>query len=273
MSGATEPKQSVPSTWERPSAFSDRRIKWFVYGIIIIFVIWSAWEMRPSLARLLGGLSIAGDLLVDMIPPNFGPRERGLIVTGIIETIAIANVATVLGILISVPVAFMAAENVSSRPSYVVGRGLISVSRGFHELIVAIIAVVAVGFGPLAGVIALVFNTVGFYAKLLAEEIEDMDMGQVEAVRATGGSPLQIFMYGVIPQVMPRIIGLTIYRWDINLRKSTIVGIVGAGGIGWTLVQSFEVYEYDFTLAILLVIIGIVLIGEAISAIVRKRVN
>lgn len=273
MSEPTDTGQEFPTTWERPSAFVDPRIKWLIYGSILAFVAWSAWEMLPSLSRLTGGLDIAASVVGDMIPPNFGARERSLIRTGIIETIAIANVATIIGIIISFPIAFMAADNIAPKPVYVVGRGIISVSRAFHELVIAIIAVVAVGFGPLAGVIALVFNTVGFYAKLLAEEIEDMDEGQVEAIRATGASPFQVFAFAVIPQVMPRIIGLSVYRWDINLRKSTIVGIVGAGGIGYTLVRSFEVYEYGFTMAILIVIIAIVFAGEGVSAVIRRRVQ
>lgn len=273
MTLRTDGSGEHPTSWERPSAFADRRLKYAIYAAILAFIAWSAWEMLPSLSRLAGGLSIAADVVADMFPPNYGPRERGLIWSGVVETIVIANVATVLGILVSLPIAFMAAENIAPRPVYYVGRGIISVSRAFHELVIAIIAVVAVGFGPLAGVIALVFNTVGFYAKLLAEEIEDMDWGQVEAVQATGASSLQVFLYAVIPQVMPRIVGLSVYRWDINLRKSTIIGIVGAGGIGFTLVRSFEVYEYAFTMAILIVIIAIVFAGEGISALVRRRVK
>jgi phosphonate transport system permease protein len=164
----------------------------------------------------------------------------------------------------------LAARNVVPVLVYGTGRGTITLGRTFHELIVGILFVKAVGFGPLAGVLTLTVNSVGFFAKLLAEEIERIDRGQIEAVRATGASRGQILLYGVLPQVLPRIIGLTIYQWDIHLRQSTIIGIVGAGGIGATLYNAFARYDYDFALAILLVIVAIVLLGEAISALARR---
>ena len=137
-------------------------------------------------------------------------------------------------------------------PVYAVRPGVITLGRTFHELIVAILFVKAVGFGPLAGMLTLTMNSVGFFGKLLAEQIETIDRGQIEAVRATGaGAP--VLIYAVLPQVLPRVIGLTIYQWDIHLRQSTIIGIVGAGGIGATLYNAFSRYDYDFALAILLV--------------------
>jgi len=259
--------------WSRPTVFVTESVKWVVYGLLVVFLLWSAVEIQISSERLMRGLVAGQELLSNMLPPEATARQRELIVSGVIESFAIANVATVLGILISLPIAFMASENIAPRPVYYVGRFIISVSRAFHELVIAIVAVIALGFGPLAGVVALVFNTVGFYAKLLAEEIEDMDYGQVEAIQATGGSRLQVLLYGVLPQVMPRIVGLTVYRWDINIRKSTIIGIVGAGGIGLTLLNSFQRYDYGFGLSIILVIVAIVMVGEGVSSIVRRRVQ
>lgn len=261
------------STWEKPSIYYNAYVKWVIYGVIAFFVLWSAFEISVSFERLVAGLEAGIELVSSMFPPSLTPRQQELIVSGVIESFAIANVSTVLGILVSIPIAFMAAENLAPWPVYYAARFVISISRAFHELVIAIIAVIAVGFGPLAGVIALVFNTVGFYAKLLAEEIEDMDEGQVEAVRATGAGPIQVLVYGVIPQVTPRIVGLSVYRWDINIRKSTIVGIVGAGGIGITLLNAFQRYTYDFGLTILLVIVAIVLVGEAVSSVARRRVQ
>jgi len=259
--------------WNPPSIYYNRYTKWLVYALVTAFALWSVFDLQISIERFVAGLGAGAQLLREMFPPSASPRQVELIISGILESFAMANVATVLGILLSLPVAFMASENLAPKPVYYLGRFLISISRAFHELVIAIIAVVAVGFGPLAGVIALVFNTVGFYAKLLAEEIEDMDEGQVEAVRATGASPLQVILYGVVPQVVPRIVGLSVYRWDINIRKSTIVGIVGAGGIGITLLNAFNRYEYDFGITILLVIVAIVLVGEGVSSFVRGRVD
>lgn len=259
--------------WERPSAFRNRYVKWLVYGAIALFLLWSLYDMRISLERFMQGGDSALGLLTSMYPPEMTPRKTDLLVEGMIESLAMAVVATVIGVVISLPVAFMAAENIAPKPVYAVGRGLITVSRAFHELIIAIIAVKAVGFGALAGVLALSYKTVGFFSKLLAEEIEDIDAGQLDAVRATGASRNQTLLFGVVPQVLPRIVGLSIYRWDINIRHSTVVGIVGAGGIGATLINSFDKYDYDFSLTIILTIVAVVLIGEYVSAVIRRRVQ
>jgi len=261
------------ASWERPTVFYNKYIKWILYGLIVLFVVWSMWDIRISFARFLTGIDAAVDLVANMVPPELTPRKRELLVDGLVESVNMSIVATVLGILISVPVGFLAAENLMPSSVYYASRGLISVSRSFHELIVAIVAVKAVGFGPLAGVLALSFKTIGFFGKLLAEELEDIDSGQLDAVRAVGGSRFQVLLYGVLPQVLPRIVGLSIYRWDINIRHSTVVGIVGAGGIGVTLLNSFQKYDYDFSLTIILAIVGIVLVGEGVSAVVRRRVQ
>jgi len=130
-----------------------------------------------------------------------------------------------------------------------------------------------VGFGPFAGFLTLSFATIGFLAKLLAEDIEDIDPAQAEAIRATGGSWLQLVNYGIQPQVMPRLIGLSLYRLDINFRESAVVGIVGAGGIGATLNTALDRYEFDSAAAILLLIIAIVMAAEYGSSVVRRRIQ
>ncbi|WP_049985251.1 phosphonate ABC transporter, permease protein PhnE [Halobellus rufus] len=260
-------------TWQRPTAFYNHYVKWAVYAVIAVFLLWSAWNMRISPARMAAGWDSAVGLITGMFPPEFTPFKTDLLIEGLTESIAMSIIATIVGVIISIPVAFMAAENIAPRPVYVLGRGIITVSRAFHELIIAIIAVKAVGIGALAGVIALSYKTIGFFAKLLAEEIEDIDAGQKEAVEATGANQTETMLFGVVPQVMPRVVGLTIYRWDINIRHSTIVGIVGAGGIGSTLLSSFDQYDYDFFLTIILAIIAIVMIGEFISTYVRGRIQ
>ncbi|USZ72111.1 phosphonate ABC transporter, permease protein PhnE [Natronosalvus halobius] len=262
-----------PGHWERPTVFYNATVKYAIYLAIAAFVLWSLWEIRIGFDRFASGFEAAANLAEGMYPPNFGPRKRELIYEGMVESIAMSIVATFIGVIISIPIAVMAAENLVPRPVYYVGRGILSVSRALHELVLGILAVVAVGIGPLAGVIALVFATPGFYAKLLAEDLEDIDESQRDAIRAVGGSPLQVLLYGVYPQVVPRIAGLAIYRWDINIRASTIIGIVGAGGIGITLINAFDRYEYDFAVAIILVIIAVVLLGEAVSAYTRRRIQ
>ena len=259
--------------WERPSVFRNRYEKIAVYGVIALFLVWSIWDLRIEPMRLLSGLGSGWELVSRMFPPDFGPRERDLILSGTIESLAMSVVATVIGVIVSVPIAFMAASNMAPRPVYVVGRAIVAISRSLHYLVISIITVKAVGFGALAGVLALVFATPGFFAKLLAEDLEDISTEQLDAIRATGASPLQVIVYGVFPQVLPRFVGLAVYRWDINIRASTIIGIVGAGGIGSTLLSSFQRYDYGFSMAIITVIVVIVIAGEVVSAYVRRRMQ
>ncbi|WP_396611376.1 phosphonate ABC transporter, permease protein PhnE [Haloferax sp. S1W] len=264
---------SVDGRWERPTAFYNRTTKYVVYALITGFVLYSFWDIRVAPERFFRGLEAGVTLVSNMLPPAATQTQFDLMVRGIVESILMSIIATTLGIVVSAPVAFMAANNLAPRPIYLVGRSIIAVTRSFHELIVAIVMVKAVGFGPLAGVLALAFKTVGFFAKLLSEEIEDIDTGQMDAIEAVGGSQLQVYLYGVLPQIIPRIIGLSIYRLDINLRHSTVVGIVGAGGIGITLLNSFQKYDYQYSSLIILVIVGIVMVGEAASAYARRRVQ
>jgi len=240
-----------------------------VWTLAVAFLAWNAFNLEVNPERIARGLSRLGMVAARAFPPDF--HRAGLLASGVLESIEIATLATLFGVLLGIPVAILAARNVVVLPVYVTGRGVITLGRTFHELIVAIIFVKAVGFGPLAGVLTLTVNSVGFFSKLLAERIETIDRGQIEAIRATGASRGAVLVYGVLPQVLPRIIGLTIYQWDIHLRQSTIIGIVGAGGIGSTLYNAFSRYDYDFALAILLVIVAIVLVGEAVSALARRK--
>src|SRR5205085_800356 len=153
-------------------------------------------------------------------------------------------------------------------------RGVLALSRSFQGITLAIFFVKLFGFGPFAGVVTLSFATIGFYGKLLAEDIEDADPSSAEAVRATGAGWLQWINYGVQPQVMPRMIGLALYRFDINFRESAVVGIVGAGGIGATLGTAFNRYEFDSAAAILLIIIAINMatVGTALALVLAMPV-
>ncbi|THE63194.1 phosphonate ABC transporter, permease protein PhnE [Salinadaptatus halalkaliphilus] len=261
--------------WQRPTAFRSQRLKWGVYGGATLFVLWSIVSLLSgvTLPRVLIGVQNGVLLVESMVPPDTSSANLERVSRYMVETIAMAFVATFTGVLISVPVAVGAAENLAPKPLYYLNRGIISITRSIDELIIAIIAVKAVGVGPLAGIIAISYLTIGFFSKLFAEDIEDIDMGAKSAIEASGASRFQTFVYAVIPQVAPRFIGLTVYRWDINIRSSTIIGIVGAGGIGTLLMRSFDRYEYDFAGTILVAIIVVVLAGELFSAYVRRRVQ
>lgn len=258
--------------WERPSLFPNTYVQIITYVLLGAFLIWNAVEVRMTPSRLLIGIEDGLTLVTSMFPPDFASKS-GLIISGTLQSLKMSVIATIVGIVLGVPIAFLAAENLVPRTVYLINRSVILFARAFHSLIVAIIVVKAVGFGPVAGIITLVIKTIGFFSRLLADELEDIDDGMLEAVRATGASRLQVFTYAVLPQAMPRVVGLSIYQWDINIRQSTVIGIVGAGGIGITLMNSFKLYDYDLSMAIILVIIGLVLIGEGVSKVARERVT
>ena len=259
--------------WRRPTAFYNLYVKWGVYLAFGLIVLWGFWVIRVDPGRMLRGVGQGASLIQQMWPPSTTSTQQRALERGISESVYMAMVASVVGVILSVPVAFMAAENIVPKPVYYVNRFIIAISRALHSLVLAVIMVAAFGFGAFAGVITLVIKTIGFFSKLLAEDIEDIDMGQVEAITATGASWPLVMIYGVVPQILPRFVGLAVYRWDINIRASTILGIVGAGGIGATLTTSFDNFEYDFAAAILLTIIAIVLGAEFVSAYIRGRVN
>ena len=190
--------------------------------------------------------------------PDFASRATDIRL-GLTERAVMTLASTVVGIAISIPIGLGAARNISILPVYLVCRSIVAVLRALNEIVVTILLVAIFAFGPLAGIITLGFATIGLLSKLLAEEIEDMDKGQAEAVRATGGSWLQRYVYGIHPQVVPRLIGLSMYRLDLKFRESAVLGIVGASGIGAALNSALDRYEFDTAAAILLVIIGAVM--------------
>jgi phosphonate transport system permease protein len=206
-----------------------------------------------------------------MVPPDFSRWQ--LLTNGMIESVQMALAATFGGLILSVPLGIAAARNLSPRPVYLAARGFIVVGRTLHEVIIAIFFVKLFGFGPVAGLLTLAFASAIFLGKMLAEDIENVRMGAVEAVRASGAGFGQTVVYAVVPQVLPRAVGVLIYRLDANVRHSTVIGIVGAGGIGQTLSASVSRYDYDFALAILLSIIALVALGEWFSDWARRKLR
>jgi phosphonate transport system permease protein len=205
-------------------------------------------------------------------PPDFTSKRQD-IMEGLLESLTMTVVSTVIGVALSIPVAVGAARNLAPLPIYLFCRAIIALSRTFQEIIIAIVFVAMFGFGPLAGMLTLAFATIGFMAKLIAEDIEDIAEEQAEAIRATGASWFQLLAWGILPQVRPRLIGLSAYRLDINFRESAVLGLVGAGGIGDTLNTSFDRYEFDTAAAVLLIIIAIVLVAEYSSSWLRRKVQ
>lgn len=261
---------SAVRQWRKPHFIASPWLRWGLILGVAAYLSWALATLPFDWERISQGIPRAARIFGGGFPPSFERYE--LLFSGFKESFQIALLATLLGVLLSIPFAVMAARNIAPRPIYLLGRAVIIVSRSFHPVIVAILFVKAVGFGPLAGILTLTLYSIGFVGKLLAEEIEEIDWGQVEAMRAVGASYLSTLIYAVFPQILPRQIGLSMYQLDSNLRASAVVGIVGAGGIGGTLMNAFGRYDYDFAFAILLVIIAVILISEGVSGWVRRRV-
>jgi phosphonate transport system permease protein len=263
---------AAPRQWKKPPLIRSAWLRWaLVVGAVVYLAL--VFQTTPvNWTRVWEGLPRGAAFLKAFFPPDFVSRWDE-IVEGITESLWMTVISTVVGIALSIPVGIGAAKNIAPAPVYYFCRAVLAISRSFQEIILAIFFVKLFGFGPFAGFVTLSFATIGFYGKLLAEDIEDMDAGQAEAVRASGASWLQWINYGVQPQVMPRMIGLGLYRFDINFRESAVIGIVGGGGIGATLNTAFDRYEFDSAAAIIIVIIAIVMMCEYGSGYLRRWVQ
>jgi phosphonate transport system permease protein len=265
--------EAAPSRrWKRPPLIASPRLRWGMALGAAVYLSLAVGSIEVNWLRVYEGLDRGWAFIVAFTEPDFIQRWSD-IRDGLVESLTMTVVSTVIGILLSVPIGLGAARNLAPLPIYLLCRGIIALSRTFQEVIIAIFFVAMFGFGPLAGMLTLSFATIGFLAKLLAEDIEDIDPGQAEAVRATGARWLQWINYGIQPQVMPRLIGLSLYRLDINFRESAVVGIVGAGGIGATLNTAFDRYEFDTAAAIIIIIIAIVMFAEYSSGLIRARLK
>ncbi len=264
--------QTASRRWKLPPRIKDPRLRWALWLGAGLYLALAFGTLEINWIRVYEGIPRGQKFVLAFFPPDFVSRFDA-IVDGIYESLWMTVTSTVVGVALSIPVGIGAARNLSPSGVYVLCRGIIALSRTFPEILLAIFFVKLFGFGPFAGFVTLSVATIGLYGKLLAEDIEHMDESQTEAVRATGASWLQWLNYAVQPQVMPRMIGLTAYRFDINFRESAVVGIVGGGGIGATLLTAFDRYEFDAAAAILLVIIAIVMVVEYSAGFLRARVQ
>lgn len=221
-------------------------------------------------ARLAEGIPSIKSLFGEMFPPNF--TEAQTWIKPLFDTLAMSIAGTALAVFFSLPLAFLAARNTTPHPlAYQLARGLLNGLRSVPELIMGILFVAAVGFGALPGVLALGLHSIGMIGKFFAESIEHASAAPIEAARAAGGTPLQVIVHGVLPQVLPQMADISIYRWEYNFRASTVMGMVGAGGIGFELMGSLRIMQYQDVSAILLVILAMVTLVDGFSAYLRKR--
>ena len=251
----------------RPNPF--RTSVWIRAGWIAlaVYIIYAASRLEFTWVRVRAGLGDGARFIGRMFPPTIAQPDS--LAQGLCESMEIAVLASCVGILVSLPLGLLASRNLMPAWASWPARLCIVVCRSFHPVIVAILFVKAIGFGALAGILALVIGSIGFIGKLFAEAIEEISAKQMEAVRATGAPFMNVIIYGVLPQVFSRFIGFATYQLDSNLRNSTMVGIVGAGGIGGTLFAAFQRFDYEFVCAILLCIIGMIMLGEVLAGWVR----
>lgn len=220
--------------------------------------------------RMGAGVVDIVDLLGEMWPPDFTNVNSWW--RPLWDSMAMSIAATALAVLLSVPLGLLGARNTSPHPAlYWVARMALNTLRSVPELIMAIIFVAAVGFGALPGALALGIHSAGMVGKFFAEAIEHADQAPIEAARAVGSSRAQVILHGVLPQVLPQVADVTIYRWEFNFRASVVVGVVGAGGIGFELIAALRTLNYDEVSAILLVILATVTLVDGISGWLRKR--
>ena len=228
-----------------------------------IFVVETDWARMGGLGDVL---STTAEFTPDLA---FFP----VIIDPLFETLLIAFWGTTLATLIAMPVAYLAARNVSPLypATYLAGRAIIVLSRSVHELIFALIFVSALGLGPLPGIIALGCRSVGFLAKTTSEAIENVDRNPIEAMEATGANPISVFLFGIFPQIYPVVVGNVIFQLDINLRRASILGMVGAGGIGYVFSEQMQAYNWNNAGTVVLGIALMVIVGEFISNRIRTR--
>ncbi|BCV46891.1 phosphonate ABC transporter, permease protein PhnE [Shewanella algae] len=245
---------------------------WVLLPIALVSLATLSWTVTGTdteIGKLVQGLPWIADFIGRMLPPNLSYITDNLIGPAL-QTLQIALLGTLLSIVLAVPVSLLAARNLSPNAwLYHSSRQVLNVLRGINEIILALIFVAAVGLGPFAGVLALAVHGAGMVGKFFSEAIEEIDQGPIEAMRASGCSTPKIVLFGILPQVLPAWIGVVLYRLEANIRISTILGMVGAGGIGFELMTTMKLFEYENTAACVLVILLLVFATDIISARLR----
>lgn len=259
--------------WRRRTRRQDLLV-WlgWLAAVAVAMVCFRFISERTIWAFVWDAPSQGADLLGRMVPPRWSYAQQ--LWKPLWDTINIATLGTLLAVLLGVPLAFLAAHNTTPSRSLIRPLALfvIVASRSINSLIWALVLVIVLGPGMLAGILSIGLRSLGFIAKLLYEAIEEIDTTPVEAIAATGATGPQLLAWGVVPQVMPAFAGLTVFRWDINIREATVLGLVGAGGIGMQLQASINVLAWPQVTMIFLLILGTVLVSEWVSARVRHAI-
>jgi phosphonate transport system permease protein len=259
----------VPAAAQAAALFPKRSL-WTLFGwglvLAILAASWKGADMRP--ADLIRDAGNMGEYAKSFFPPNF--RDWQIYVNEMLITLQIAVWGTALAVLFAIPCGLLCSSNIVPWWVYQPMRRLMDAARAINEMVFAMLFVVAVGLGPFAGVLALFIHTTGILAKLFSEAVEAIDPQPVEGIRATGATALEEIVFGVIPQVLPLWISYSLYRFESNVRSATVVGMVGAGGIGVVLWEIIRGFYYAETAAVMLLIVATVSLIDLLSARIRK---
>ena len=242
--------------------------------ILIAMVLWSVkvtifedtdWERMGSIGQVLTSAGRFMGIDFSLVPNLLVPA---------IETFMISCLGTLLGVIICVPATWFGARNITPfKPiTYPIGRLLMSISRSIHEIVWALFFVAVLGLGALPGIFAIAVRSVGFIAKMSAEAIENVELGPADAIRATGANNFQVLIFAILPQVLPQVLGIILFEWEINIRRSAILGLVGAGGLGLVFFRQMNTFNHHGVTTVIIAILGIIMIGEVISHYTRNRV-
>ena len=259
--------------WRRRTGFTSALVwmGWLI-GLAVVIVCVQKIAAQTEWFFVVDAPAQGADMFARMVPPEWSYGAQ--LLRPIWDTLTIATLGTAIAVVIALPLAFLAARNTSPHGIVrMIALFTIVASRSINSIIWALVLVAIVGPGVLAGIIAIAFRSVGFVAKLLYEALEESNPKSAEAIASTGASRLQVVSYGLWPQVLPAFAGISVFRWDINIREATILGLVGAGGIGLELNASINALEWSRVSVILLLIFVAVIAAEAISARIRNSVT
>ncbi|MDJ1009724.1 MAG: phosphonate ABC transporter, permease protein PhnE [Paracoccaceae bacterium] len=273
MSDIDAARARVPGAFRKPLPVRLRRIAlWTLFASLTLYCLW-AFNFSPE--RIWEGLGRLGRVLSFMFPPHIWTEWDAFseILEGLGETLSMAFLGTLLGALVAFPLSFLGAKNINRLNFLRLGsrRGY-DIIRAFETLILALIFIRAFGLGPLAGILAIAVSEIGTFAKLFSEALENTSKKPVDGIRAAGGSRLQELRYGILPQAGPVILSILLYNFESNVRSGTILGIVGAGGIGFLLSDRISAYKWDEAWSIIFLIIAMVYLIDWISASIRSRI-
>ena len=262
--------------WQWTATRPEGKTGWLGYATLALAIgwvlHWSASGAQMSWGELASGMPQIGDFLSRSVPPDFEILPR--LWAPALETIQIAIWGTLLSVILALPLSFIAASNLHSwHWLRRITRQFLNVVRSINELILALVFVSAVGLGPFPGVLALALHGMGMLAKFFAEAIEEIDDGPLQALRSAGASQLQIIAFGVVPQVITAWIAVVLYRFEVNLRSATVLGMVGAGGLGFELVSSLKMFRYQETATCIIVITVMVIAADLLSNWLRSRIQ